>query len=365
MSRGNIIKKIMAAKQNHYEALGLSHLATSTEISRAFKSISLLHHPDKLVGFNLNEEQKAEHKAIFNAANNAYMVLSDPEARKKYDEKLQIQGHINSDRFGNDEDFYEDTEEDSDDEEEEENSFAQVQQSSVVGLSWDDGIMKYQSKGWDIQIQLDETFAEMVRADVSDFDHHHESFQIYIDITRFEEKKTKGARSEVNKSGREALSILMSRTPRLREIISVASERVWTEDDQEALYITIELAPKDEDFKFTEIELADIDIESKIRFDVESNSAFRGHGGNKGKSAEYSSLGIQQLKEMCRERGLQISGVKKELVKRLEEDDAGEQQKGRPKKVETARKGASGFATSTTKMANQRMKGGGAKGGRR
>ena len=218
--------------------------------------------------------------------------------------------------------------------------------------------MRYQSKGWDLQIQLDETFADMIHADVSDFDHHHESFQIFIDIARFEETKAKGSRTEINKTGREALSMLIPRTPRLRKIISIVSERVWTEDDAEALYITIDLATANLSSPFTEMELVDIDIETKTRFDVQNGEAIRGAGGNKGRSAEYSTMDLHRLKDMCRERGLKTSGFKTDIVQRLEEDDASEIQKGRAKRVESARKGASGFATSTNRMANQRMKGG-------
>lgn len=75
--------------RSHYETLQLdSRSATSDEIKRAFRRLSMELHPDK----NGNSE---ESNRAFQEINEAYNVLSDPEKRGKYDFELQmgIGGH--------------------------------------------------------------------------------------------------------------------------------------------------------------------------------------------------------------------------------------------------------------------------------
>lgn len=67
---------------DHYEALGLQPDATPEEIKKAFKALALQYHPD--------QHPTPIAAAIFRRLNEAYKVLSDPEARKRYDELRRI-----------------------------------------------------------------------------------------------------------------------------------------------------------------------------------------------------------------------------------------------------------------------------------
>jgi DnaJ-class molecular chaperone len=77
------------SQRSHYDVLQLdSHSATPDEIKRAFRRLSMEHHPDK----NGNSE---ESKSAFQEINEAYNVLSDAETRGRYDFELHmgIGGH--------------------------------------------------------------------------------------------------------------------------------------------------------------------------------------------------------------------------------------------------------------------------------
>lgn len=63
---------------NYYEVLGLSNGASQEEIKKSFRSLALKHHPDK----NKNSE---ESRQKFMKIVEAYEILSDEQARKKYD----------------------------------------------------------------------------------------------------------------------------------------------------------------------------------------------------------------------------------------------------------------------------------------
>uniref|UniRef100_M4BP57 RxLR effector candidate protein n=1 Tax=Hyaloperonospora arabidopsidis (strain Emoy2) TaxID=559515 RepID=M4BP57_HYAAE len=66
------------AGKDYYEILGVSRDATSIEIKRAFRKLSLKHHPDK----NPGDENAAKK---FTEVASAYDVLSDEEKKAKYD----------------------------------------------------------------------------------------------------------------------------------------------------------------------------------------------------------------------------------------------------------------------------------------
>jgi DnaJ-class molecular chaperone len=69
---------------SHYDVLQLdSHSASPDEIKRAFRRLSMEHHPDK----NGNSE---ESKCAFQKINEAYNVLSDPVKRNNYDFEMQM-----------------------------------------------------------------------------------------------------------------------------------------------------------------------------------------------------------------------------------------------------------------------------------
>jgi len=67
----------------YYALLGLPKSATLADIKKAYKKLSLAHHPDKLAqrGQTLTEEMQEEFRKI----KQAYEVLSDPPRRRTYD----------------------------------------------------------------------------------------------------------------------------------------------------------------------------------------------------------------------------------------------------------------------------------------
>jgi DnaJ-class molecular chaperone len=68
----------MNDNENYYKILGVEQNATQEEIKKAFRKMSLLHHPDK-------NKNSAESVSKFHKINEAYETLSDPEKRKRYD----------------------------------------------------------------------------------------------------------------------------------------------------------------------------------------------------------------------------------------------------------------------------------------
>jgi len=64
---------------DHYEALGLEPEATPEQIKKAFKALALQYHPD--------QHPSPIASAIFRRIHEAYQVLSDPQQRKRYDER--------------------------------------------------------------------------------------------------------------------------------------------------------------------------------------------------------------------------------------------------------------------------------------
>ncbi|CAG8727560.1 13179_t:CDS:2, partial [Ambispora leptoticha] len=64
-----------------YEILGISEGASSDQIKKVYKKLSLQWHPDKAP-----EDQKAEHEIKFIDITKAYKVLTDDDIRKNYEE---------------------------------------------------------------------------------------------------------------------------------------------------------------------------------------------------------------------------------------------------------------------------------------
>lgn len=75
----------MAAILDHYALLEVSHFATESEITKAYRRKALQFHPDK----NIHDQSKAE--ADFKQLAEAYEVLKDPQSRQTFDLSLAPQ----------------------------------------------------------------------------------------------------------------------------------------------------------------------------------------------------------------------------------------------------------------------------------
>ena len=73
---------------NYYRLLGIPPDAGQRKIKSAYRSLAKRFHPDR----NSGSETAAE---LFRQVNNAYKVLSDPQLRTHYDQKLDQQTNLN------------------------------------------------------------------------------------------------------------------------------------------------------------------------------------------------------------------------------------------------------------------------------
>jgi curved DNA-binding protein CbpA len=67
---------------NHYKTLGIDPTAVKDEIKRAYRRLALKYHPD------VNSNHDAHDTFI--AINEAYLILSDDDARGKYDREFKM-----------------------------------------------------------------------------------------------------------------------------------------------------------------------------------------------------------------------------------------------------------------------------------
>jgi curved DNA-binding protein len=70
--------------RDYYEVLGVPRTATPEEIQRAYRTLARRNHPD------VNADPAAEER--FKEINEAYHILSDPQARTRYDSGVFAQG---------------------------------------------------------------------------------------------------------------------------------------------------------------------------------------------------------------------------------------------------------------------------------
>ncbi len=68
-------------KRDYYEILGVPKSATLADIKKAYRSLALSHHPDRVP-----EDKKKEAEEKFKEISEAYGVLSDPQKRAMYDQ---------------------------------------------------------------------------------------------------------------------------------------------------------------------------------------------------------------------------------------------------------------------------------------
>jgi len=76
IATGKMAWEVGVREPNHFETLGVRVDASTTEIKKAYKAISLKYHPDKT--------DAPEAPAIFMRMQSAYETLKDPQARDRY-----------------------------------------------------------------------------------------------------------------------------------------------------------------------------------------------------------------------------------------------------------------------------------------
>src|SRR3990172_8545165 len=76
-------------KKDYYEILGVPRQSALPEIKKAYRSLALKFHPDRVP-----EGEKKEAEEKFKEISEAYGVLSDPQKRSLYDQY----GHAGIDR---------------------------------------------------------------------------------------------------------------------------------------------------------------------------------------------------------------------------------------------------------------------------
>ncbi len=64
--------------ESYYKILGVNEKASKDEIKRAYRSLSLKHHPDKNKGDKMSE-------SMFQKISEAYETLGDDQKREEYD----------------------------------------------------------------------------------------------------------------------------------------------------------------------------------------------------------------------------------------------------------------------------------------
>jgi curved DNA-binding protein len=78
--------RTLATMKTHYHSLGVPERATAQQIKSCYRLLVKRYHPDLFPG---GSEAQAEAGERLREINAAYAVLSNPEKRARYDEKLK------------------------------------------------------------------------------------------------------------------------------------------------------------------------------------------------------------------------------------------------------------------------------------
>lgn len=81
LNKANTLLK-RSKQKDYYKVLGVHRESTDREIKKAYRTMTKLYHPDKIISNGMTKEQ-AEKKMA--SINEAYEVLSDPELRVRFD----------------------------------------------------------------------------------------------------------------------------------------------------------------------------------------------------------------------------------------------------------------------------------------
>lgn len=88
----------MMQESTYYEILGVHKHSTQEEIRKAYKTLALKYHPDRLSG--LSERMQSELVEKMKLVTNAYSTLKDETLRAEYDRQLFMKNSfVNSDSF--------------------------------------------------------------------------------------------------------------------------------------------------------------------------------------------------------------------------------------------------------------------------
>jgi tetratricopeptide (TPR) repeat protein len=93
----NLAKEAEREKDFYYQ-LGVSRSATEREIKLKYRELSLRWHPDKCIGMDEMERERAEHK--FKIISEAYTTLVDQAKRREYDLKQDREKYTRPGGFG-------------------------------------------------------------------------------------------------------------------------------------------------------------------------------------------------------------------------------------------------------------------------
>ena len=86
----NVLRRIQTAN-NYYETLSVPRDVSVNALQEAYHGMARQLHPDHFQSKDFSEEIMLKAQNVFTAINEAYFVLKDPDTRKAYNEKINVQ----------------------------------------------------------------------------------------------------------------------------------------------------------------------------------------------------------------------------------------------------------------------------------